>query len=135
MSLCMPETDMTLEISDRFRQELEQKQFKAKSLSRDIGAHENTLGNYVRGKVPDQWVYLARLHEKGIDIRYVLLGIDPDFAGLTSEESLLLKAYRQISPEGQEALLGLAKAYAKDIEPRMVQTMSMSNFDEMKFYQ
>lgn len=103
-------------ISQRFNAELARTGFKAKSLSRQIGAHENTLGNYVRGRVPDQWVYLARLHEQGIDIRYVLLGIDPDFAGLTSEESLLLKAYRQISPEGQESLLRLAKSYAKDSE-------------------
>ena len=96
-------------ISDRFKSELERNNLRAKSLSRDIGAHENTLGNYVRNKVPDQWVYLAKLHEQGIDIRYVLLGIDPEFSGLTSEESLLLKAYRQISPEAQEALLGLVK--------------------------
>lgn len=79
-------------ISDRFKSELEKNNLRAKSLSREIGAHENTLGNYVRNKVPDQWVYLAKLHEQGIDIRYVLLGIDPDFAGLTSEESVLLKA-------------------------------------------
>ncbi len=117
-------------IAHRFNDEVARNGFKAKSLSRDIGAHENTLGNYVRGKVPDQWVYLARLHEKGIDIRYVLLGIDPDFAGLTSEESLLLKAYRQISPEGQEALLGLAKAYAKDGEKNaMVQSQYMEPLD------
>lgn len=91
-------------ISDRFKSELERNNLRAKSLSRDIGAHENTLGNYVRNKVPDQWVYLAKLHEQGIDIRYVLLGIDPEFSGLTSEESLLLKAYRQISPEAQERI-------------------------------
>ena len=103
-------------ISDRFKSELERNNLRAKSLSRDIGAHENTLGNYVRNKVPDQWVYLAKLHEQGIDIRYVLLGIDPEYEGLTSEESLLLKAYRQLSAEGQEALLGLSKAYAKDSE-------------------
>ena len=66
--------------------------------------------------MPDQWVYLAKLHEQGIDIRYVLLGIDPDFSGLTSEESLLLKAYRQLSPEAQSALLGLSTVYAKDME-------------------
>lgn len=105
---------LALEISGRFKEELERNGLKAKSLSRDIGAHENTLGNYVRNKVPDQWVYLSNLHEQGIDIRYVLLGIDPDFSGLTSEESLLLKAYRQIKPESQEALLGLTKVMAKE---------------------
>ena len=109
---------LATEISVRFKEELERNGLKAKSLSRDIGAHENTLGNYVRNKVPDQWVYLSKLHEQGIDIRYVLLGIDPDFSGLTSEESVLLKAYRQLSPEGQAALLGLSKAYAKDVEPK-----------------
>ncbi|WP_349929229.1 hypothetical protein ABJ384_05005 [Acinetobacter sp. A1-4-2] len=103
-------------ISDRFKSELEKNKLRAKSLSREIGAHENTLGNYVRNKVPDQWVYLAKLHEQGIDIRYVLLGIDPEFSGLTSEESVLLKAYRQLSPEAQEALLGLSKVMAKESE-------------------
>ncbi|MFC2996344.1 hypothetical protein ACFODO_13905 [Acinetobacter sichuanensis] len=108
--------ELSVVISERFKSELDKNNFRAKSLSRDIGAHENTLGNYVRNKVPDQWVYLAKLHEQGIDIRYVLLGIDPDFSGLTSEESLLLKAYRQISPEAQEALLSLSKVMAKDTE-------------------
>ena len=108
--------NLAIEISGRFKQELERNGLKAKSLSREIDAHENTLGNYVRNKVPDQWVYLAKLHEKGIDIRFVLLGIDPDFSGLTSEESLLLKAYRQIKPESQEALLYLSRVMAKDAE-------------------
>ncbi|MFN4366488.1 MAG: hypothetical protein ACK4GA_02470 [Acinetobacter sp.] len=107
---------LALEISVRFKEELERNGLKAKSLSRDIGAHENTLGNYVRNKVPDQWVYLSNLHEKGIDIRYVLLGIDPDFSGLTSEESLLLKAYRQLRPEAQEVLLNLGRVMAVDKE-------------------
>ncbi len=109
-------SDLAVDISERFKQELERNGLKAKSLSRDIDAHENTLGNYVRNKVPDQWVYLSKLHKHGIDIRYVLLGIDPDFSGLTSEESLLLKAFRQLTPEGKDALLGLSRAYAKDIE-------------------
>ncbi|ENU92520.1 hypothetical protein F971_01502 [Acinetobacter vivianii] len=110
------EAELSVEMAGRFKEELERNHFKAKSLSREIGAHENTLGNYVRTKVPDQWVYLKKLHDQGIDIRYVLLGIDPEFSGLTSEESLLLKAYRQLSPEGQLSLLGLSKAYAKDTE-------------------
>lgn len=110
--------DVSGEIALRFKNELEKKNLRAKTLSREIGASENTLGAYVRGNVPDQWVYLNRLQKQGIDIRYVLLGIDPDFSGLTSEESVLLKAYRQLSPEGQEALLGLGKAYAKDVEQK-----------------
>jgi len=61
-------------------------------------------------------VYLANLHQQGIDIRYVLLGIDPDYSGLTSEESLLLKAYRQLSPDAQVALLGLGKVMTKETE-------------------
>lgn len=108
--------NLAIEISERFNDELKRNGLKAKSLSRDIDAHENTLGNYVRNKVPDQWVYLAKLHEQGIDIRYVLLGIDPDFSGLTSEESVLLKAYRQLSPEAQTALLGFTKVVAKELE-------------------
>ena len=59
-----------------------------------------------------------KLQKQGIDIRYVLLGIDPDFSGLTSEESLLLKAYRQLSPDAQAALLGLSTVYAKDMEKK-----------------
>lgn len=110
--------DVSGEIAHRFKAELDKKHLRAKTLSREIGASENTLGAYVRGNVPDQWVYLNRLQKQGIDIRYVLLGIDPDFSGLTSEESVLLKAYRQLSPEGQEALLGLGKAYAKDVEQK-----------------
>lgn len=109
---------ITHEIHDRFVAEVGKMPDSVKKLSRDIGAHENTLGNYYRGKIPDQWAYLAQLHDKGMNIRYVLLGIDPEYEGLTSEESLLLKAYRQLSAEGQEALLGLSKAYAKDSENR-----------------
>ncbi len=116
----MPELDPAIgvEIGKRFKEELDKKGLKAKTLSREIGASENTLGVYVRGKIPDQWAYLHNLHQQGVDIRYVILGIDPDYAGLTSEESVLLKAYRQLSPEGQEALLGLGKAYAKDVEKK-----------------
>ncbi|ONN53237.1 hypothetical protein PYR73_03090 [Acinetobacter soli] len=116
----MPSIDPEVsgEIAHRFKVELDKKHLRAKTLSREIGASENTLGAYVRGNVPDQWVYLNRLQKQGVDIRYVLLGIDPDFSGLTSEESVLLKAYRQLSPEGQAALLGLSKAYATDVEPK-----------------
>lgn len=116
----MPIVDPTIsaDIAIRFKEELERKNLKAKPLSKEIGASENTLGAYVRGNVPDQWAYLHNLHKNGVDIRYVLLGIDPDYAGLTSEESLLLKAYRQLSPEGQNALLGLGKVYAKDLEKK-----------------
>lgn len=113
------EPNLNADIAQRFKIELEQKKLRAKTLSREIGASENTLGAYVRTQhVPDQWVYLAKLQQQGIDIRYVLLGIDPDYSGLTSEESLLLKAYRQLSAEGQEALLSLGKAYAKDLEKK-----------------
>jgi len=114
----MPNLDpnIGIEIGKRFKEELENKSLKAKTLSREIGASDNTLGVYVRGSIPDQWSYLHNLHHKGVDIRYVLLGIDPDYAGLTSEESLLLKAYRQLGPEAQSALLGLSMVYAKDIE-------------------
>ena len=109
--------ELSAVISERFKSEMENKKFAAKTISRQIGAHENTLGNYIRsGKVPDQWVYLAKLHEQGIDIRYVILGIDPEYAGLTSEESLLLKAYRQLSSEAQQALLGLGTVMAKESE-------------------
>lgn len=114
----MPNLDpnIGIEIGKRFKEELENKSLKAKTLSREIGASDNTLGVYVRGSVPDQWSYLHNLHHKGVDIRYVILGIDPDYAGLTSEESVLLKAYRQLSPEAQDALLGLSKVYAKESE-------------------
>ncbi|PPZ93777.1 hypothetical protein C5B41_13740 [Acinetobacter ursingii] len=114
----MPNLDPNIgaEIGKRFKEELEKKNLKAKTLSREIGASENTLGVYVRGNVPDQWSYLHNLHMQGVDIRYVILGIDPDYAGLTSEESLLLKAYRQLSPEAQTALLGFTKIVAKDLE-------------------
>lgn len=116
----MPELNpnIGIEIGQRFKEELEKKNLKAKTLSREIGASENTLGVYVRGKVPDQWTYLHNLHQQGVDIRYVILGIDPDYAGLTSEESLLLKAYRQLSAEAQQALLGLSTTYAKDLEKK-----------------
>lgn len=116
----MPELDPTIgiEIGKRFKEELEKKNLKAKTLSREIGASENTLGVYVRGKIPDQWAYLHNLHQQGVDIRYVILGIDPEYAGLTSEESMLLKAYRQLSSEAQEALLGLSTVYAKEMEKK-----------------
>ena len=109
--------ELSAVIAKRFKNEMEKNNFRAKTISREIGAHENTLGNYIRSeKVPDQWVYLANLHQQGIDIRYVLLGIDPDYSGLTSEESLLLKAYRQLSPDAQVALLGLGKVMATETE-------------------
>ena len=116
----MPSIDpeVSEKIAHRFKTELDNKNLKAKTLSREIGASENTLGAYVRGNVPDQWVYLAKLQQHGVDIRYVLLGIDPEYAGLTREESALLKAYRQLSPEGQEALLNLSAVYVKDVEKK-----------------
>jgi len=69
--------NLAVEITQRFTEELERKNLRAKPLSRSI---------------------------------------DPDFSGLTSEESLLLKAYRQLSPEAQEALLRLSSVYAKEVE-------------------
>ena len=58
--------NLNSEITQRFIDELERKKLKAKTLSRNIGAHENTLGNYVRNKVPDQWVYLNELQKQSI---------------------------------------------------------------------
>ena len=69
-------------IAERFKNEMSKNKFAAKTTSREIGAHENTLGNYIRGKVPDQWVYLAKLHEKGIDIRYQHYSIGPYAYGM-----------------------------------------------------
>lgn len=114
----MPNLDpnIGIEIGKRFNEELDKRNLKAKTLSREIGASPNTLGVYVRGNIPDQWAYLHNLHKHGVDIRYVILGVDPDYAGLTSEESLLLKAYRQLGSEAQSALLGLSTVYAKDME-------------------
>lgn len=105
------------QMSQRFERELQRNHLKSKPLSRKIGAHENTLGNYQRGNIPDQWLYLSRLHHEGIDIRYLLVGTEPAM-GLSSDESLLLKAYRGLSASGQAALIELGIAYAKDLEQR-----------------
>lgn len=116
----MPTLDpnIGIEIGKRFNEELDKRNLKAKPLSSEIGASPNTLGAYVRGNVPDQWAYLHNLHLQGVDIRYVLLGIDPEYTGLTSEESTLLKAYRQLSAESQKALLGLSTTFAQDMEKK-----------------
>lgn len=106
------------DMHERLCASVEKHHVSMRTLSCEMGAKENTLGKYCREKVPDQWVYLVGLHRQGLDIRYILLGIDPNYDGLTSDEMILLKAFRQLTPEGQEALLGLSKAYAIDIEKK-----------------
>lgn len=99
-----------LEMAERLNTELERLDTPRKAMSRNIGASENTLGHYTRGNVPDQWLYLQKLHGNGVDIRFVLLGSDPEFTGLTGDESALLSGYRQLTPSLQEAITNLILA-------------------------
>lgn len=106
-----------LDIATRLNSELTRLGISKKGMSRKMKASENTLGNYTRGQVPDQWLYLQALHSEGVDIRYVLLkqneevGQEP-----TSEESVLLKAYRQLSERSQLAIMNLVVTYAQEVK-------------------
>lgn len=113
----MPNLDnITDEIGKRFQEELERHDLKPKPLSSKIGASANTLGLYLRRKVPYQWAYLHELHRQGVDIRYVLLGHAPASSGLSSDEMLLLKAFRTLNAEERETVLNLSIAFAKAVE-------------------
>lgn len=113
----MPNLDnITDEIGKRFQEELERHDLKPKPLSSKIGASANTLGLYLRRKVPYQWAYLHELHRHGVDIRYVLLGHAPASSGLSSDEMLLLKAFRTLNAEERETVLNLSIAFAKAVE-------------------
>lgn len=113
----MPNLDVIVEeIGKRFQEELERHDLKPKPLSSKIGASANTLGGYVRTKVPYQWAYLHELHKHGVDIRYVLLGHASATSGLTSDELLLLKSFRTLNADERRALLQLSIAFAKSVE-------------------
>lgn len=113
----MPNLDTIAdEIGKRFREELERHELKPKPLSSEIGASPNTLGGYLRTKVPYQWAYLHQLHRHGVDIRYVLLGHAPATAGLSSDEMLLLKAFRTLNASERQDLLKLSISFAKAVE-------------------
>lgn len=113
----MPNLDVIAdEIGKRFQEELERKDLKPKPLSSKIGASANTLGLYVRRKIPYQWVYLHELHKHGVDIRYVLLGHSSLPTGLSADEMLLLKAFRTLNTDERSALLNLSIAFAKSVE-------------------
>lgn len=114
----MSDSVATKDMTERFQREMRRCNIPAKRLSREIGAHENTIGNYLRDHVPYQWLYLNRMYQKGLDIHYILLGSDPDHQGLTAEESVLLKAYRQLPEHAQKSLLGLVQGYADDLQPK-----------------
>ena len=107
---------VTKEMTERFQREVRRCSYPAKRLSREIGAHENTIGNYLRDHVPYQWVYLQQMHKKGLDIHYILLGADPDHQGLTLEETVMLKAYRQLPEHAQRSLMSLIEGYATDLQ-------------------
>lgn len=55
---------VTKEMTERFQREVRRCSYPAKRLSREIGAHENTIGNYLRDHVPYQWVYLQQMHKR-----------------------------------------------------------------------
>ena len=65
--------NLNSEITQRFIDELERKKLKAKTLSRNIGAHENSLGIYVRIFVYFVCVYFIDFVLIGVDIRFVLV--------------------------------------------------------------
>ncbi|MCX2890608.1 MULTISPECIES: helix-turn-helix domain-containing protein [Pseudomonas] len=81
----------------------------------DIGGVEpNAQGKYESGERTPRADYLAALAAKGVDALYVLSGIRTPVPveGSNTDESGLLGAFRQLSPDDQAALWHLLRRLA-----------------------
>ncbi|MFJ4454698.1 helix-turn-helix domain-containing protein [Pseudomonas sp. NPDC089392] len=87
----------------------------------DIGGVEpNAQGKYESGERTPRVDYLAALAAKGVDALYVLSGIrtPAPLEGLSTDESGLLGAFRQLSFDDQAALWHLLGRLANTDKPR-----------------
>ncbi|RCL28880.1 transcriptional regulator [Pseudomonas sp. AFG_SD02_1510_Pfu_092] len=87
----------------------------------DIGGVEpNAQGKYESGERTPRVDYLAALAARGVDAQYVLSGIrtPAPLDGLSTDESGLLAALRQLTLDDQAALWHLLRRLANSDKPR-----------------
>ena len=87
----------------------------------DIGGVEpNAQGKYESGERTPRVDYLAALAVRGVDALYVLSGLrtPPPLQGLSTDESGLLGAFRQLSLDDQAALWHLLGRLSDNAKPR-----------------
>ena len=60
------------------------------------------------------FIYSKCIKGSGYSLHFV--GADPDHQGLTLEESVMLKAYRQLPEHAQRSLMSLIEGYATDLQ-------------------
>ncbi|WP_426811223.1 helix-turn-helix domain-containing protein [Pseudomonas sp. WOUb67] len=87
----------------------------------DIGGVEpNAQGKYESGERTPRVDYLAALAARGVDALYVLSGIrtPAPLEGLSTDESGLLGAFRQLPMDDQAAIWHLLGRLSSDRKPR-----------------
>ncbi|MFV3288321.1 helix-turn-helix domain-containing protein [Pseudomonas sp. NY11955] len=87
----------------------------------DIGGVEpNAQGKYESGERTPRVDYLAALAARGVDALYVLSGLrtPAPLEGLSTDESGLLGAFRQLSLDDQVAFWHLLGRLANNVKPR-----------------
>ncbi|WP_043199167.1 helix-turn-helix domain-containing protein [Pseudomonas putida] len=87
----------------------------------DIGGVEpNAQGKYESGERTPRVDYLAALSARGVDALYVLSGIrtPAPLEGLSTDESGLLGAFRQLPIDDQAAIWHLLGRLSSDRKPR-----------------
>ena len=100
----------------------------------DIGGVEpNAQGKYESGERTPRMDYLAALTARGVDALYILSGVrtPAPLEGLSTDESALLRAFRQLSYDDQAALWHLLGRLANSDMPR--QTVKSVTVEDQAF--
>ncbi len=92
-------------IADRLRAAREQVGMSQADFGALAGVKRNAQMNYESGARTPDAIYLAALARHGIDVSYIVTG-DAQSARLTTDETLLLQAYRGLGPAEKTAALG-----------------------------
>lgn len=93
------------QISERLRQERKRLKLTQEQVAEAGNVHRKAQGNYEGGTRAPDAVYLAGIAKLGIDIMYVVTG-ETQNTSLTTDEALLLQAYRKLDTAGKTAALG-----------------------------
>ncbi|MBB3272950.1 transcriptional regulator with XRE-family HTH domain [Pseudomonas sp. OG7] len=107
----------------RLREERERLGMTQRVFGEIGGVEPNAQGKYESGERTPRVDYLAALSVRGVDALYVLSGIrsPAQLEGLSTDESGLLGAFRQLSFDDQAALWHLLGRLSSNGQPR--QTM------------
>lgn len=90
-------------VAERERLKLNQTEFGALG-----GVARSAQANYEAGTRAPDWDYLARLHDEGVDVSFVLTGVPS--GKLAREETDLLTAFRVADPTLKSATLRVLDA-------------------------